>query len=102
MHPKEAYRDTDRAQCAQESTKAQAQCGQAYSPDHVLRELFTYHSPRPDQLPKYEAVRTAAKYFVEIVLQNTPYSADQQAAIRKIREAVMTANAAIALDGLNL
>ena len=84
----------------QATTKACA--GVAHSRDYVLRELFTYHTPRPDQLPKYEAIRTAAKYFAEIVLQNTPYSADQQTAIRKIREAVMTANAAIALDGLSL
>lgn len=70
--------------------------------DHILVELFRYHQPRPDQLLKYAAVRSAAKHFAEVMMQNTPYCADQQAALRKIREAVMTANAAIALDGLSL
>jgi hypothetical protein len=79
------------------------QCGTAqpmqYDPTAFLNDLFSYHAPRPDQLPKYQAIRSAAKHFAEIVLSNTPPSADQSASIRKIREAVMTANAAIALDG---
>ena len=90
-------------QCDQAQTATKAAIGADINrSDYVLRELFRYHAPRPDQLPKYEAVRSAAKHFAEVVLSNTPYSADQQAAIRKIREAVMTANAAIALDGLSL
>jgi len=35
-----------------------------------------------------------------VLIDNTPTSADQTAAIRLLREAVMTANAAIALEGL--
>ena len=66
---------------------------------HVnLDDLFTYHPPRPDQIPRYQTIRDAARVFAKIVLENTPTSADQSAAIRKIREAVMTANAAIALE----
>ena len=37
--------------------------------------------------------------LAETIVLNTPASADQTAAIRLIREAVMTANAAIACDG---
>lgn len=66
-----------------------------------LDELFKYHNPREDQLPKYQAVRSAAKYLAEVIVTNTPLGSDQATAIRKLREAVMTANAAIALDGLN-
>ena len=72
------------------------------SRQHILSELFTYHPVREDQAPKYTAIRSAAKYFAEVLLANTPSGADQSAAIRKVREAVMTANAAISLDGLNL
>lgn len=61
--------------------------------------LFMYHPPKPEQLVKYEAIRNAAKNFAEIILDNTPACADQTAAIRKIREATMTANAAVALEG---
>lgn len=64
-----------------------------------LRNIFTYHSPTPDQLPKYQALRDAALAFAEAIVANTPQSADQTAAIRHVREAVMTANASIALGG---
>jgi len=35
-----------------------------------------------------------------VILEHTPPSADQSAAIRKVREAVMTANASIACGGV--
>jgi hypothetical protein len=44
----------------------------------------------------------AAKNFAEVILANCPSGADRSDAIRKIREARMTANAAIALNGLSL
>lgn len=64
-----------------------------------LDEIFKYHAPSEDQIPKCRAIRDAAKIFAAVILNNTPQSADQSAALRKIREAVMTANASIALDG---
>lgn len=64
-----------------------------------LENWFTYHSPTDDQLPKYKAIREAAKKFAEVVVENTPPCADQTAAVRKIREATMTANQSIACNG---
>jgi len=64
-----------------------------------LDNWFMYHSPAEDQVDKYNNIRRAAKRFAEILLYNTPPSADQTDAIRKIREAVMTANASIACEG---
>lgn len=64
-----------------------------------LENWFTYHSPTAEQTDHYLAIRSAALTFASIVLEHTPSSADQTAAIRKIREAVMTANAAIACQG---
>ena len=64
-----------------------------------IENIFTYHSPTPEQFPKYEAIRAKAKELGHVIVNNTPSSADQTAAIRLLREAVMTANAAIALDG---
>jgi len=61
--------------------------------------VFTYHAPTAEQIPLYEQIRAAGKRLVLIILEVTPKCADQQAAIRKVREAVMTANAAIALNG---
>lgn len=64
-----------------------------------LQHWFTYHPPDPAQLPHYIALREAAHQFALTVVRHTPPCADQTAAIRKIREAVMTANAAVACDG---
>ncbi len=56
-----------------------------------LDNWFTYHQPEPEDAKKYELIRQAARAFAQIVVENTPESADQTTAIRKIREAVMTA-----------
>jgi hypothetical protein len=64
-----------------------------------LRNWFTYHAPKPEQLPKYLEIREAGLAFAAVILKNTPPSADQSVAIRKIREVVMVANQSIACDG---
>lgn len=64
-----------------------------------LENWFTYHRPTGDQPQQYEAIRAAGRQFAEVIVANTPPSADQTAAVRKIREAVFTANAAIACGG---
>jgi hypothetical protein len=64
-----------------------------------INNIFTYHAPSAEQLPKYEAIRAKAKEMGQCIVDNTPNCADQTAAVRLLREAVMTANAAIALDG---
>ncbi len=71
--------------------------GQMYEPIDV-DHLFKYHAPKPEQLPKYEALRESAKSFAKSIVELTPPGADQSAALRKVREAVMTANASIALE----
>lgn len=64
-----------------------------------LENWFTHHPPTKDQIDQYHMVRAAGKAMALAVLNNTPPSADQTTAIRKVREAVMTANAAIACGG---
>lgn len=66
--------------------------------DHDVENWFTYHAPHDDQPARYVAIRDAAKQFAKVLLANTRSSADQTAAIRKIREAVMTANQSIACE----
>ena len=61
-----------------------------------LENWFTYHPPTPEQIPQFEKLRAGALAFSEVILENTPSSADQTAALRKVREAVATANMAIA------
>lgn len=64
--------------------------------DQDIENWFTYHSPTPDQIPKYQIIRDTAKVLAKCIVENTPSSADQSAAIRLLRECVMTANASIA------
>ena len=64
-----------------------------------LDEIFKYHAPSAVQQAHYEAIRSAARVFARVLVEHTPTCADQTAAVRTLREAVMTANAAIALDG---
>ena len=64
-----------------------------------LDNWFVYHSPEPGMDEKYVAMRDAGKALAEAIVANTPASADQTAAIRKVREAVMTANSALACGG---
>lgn len=67
--------------------------------DDKLQNWFTYHKPTEADIPKYLAVREAALSFARVIDANCPDGADKTAAIRKVREAVMTANAAIACCG---
>ena len=80
----------------------QGETGRESTDEEKLREIFTYHPPTPHSGPKFENLRAAAKHFAEVVLLNVPRGADRTCAIRHIRDAVMTANAAIALNGLSL
>lgn len=67
--------------------------------EEQIEEMFTYHSPTGDQPTRYSVIRQEAAALARVIVKNTPAGADQTAAIRKLREAVMTANAAIALEG---
>lgn len=63
-----------------------------------LDNWFSYHAPNPDQVVRYALIRDAAKNFASVVMENTPKCADQTAALRAIREAVMKANLTIACN----
>lgn len=66
----------------------------------VIEQTFTFHPPHGDQPARYQAIREAAKALGRVIVANTPACADQSAALRKLRECVMTANASIALEGI--
>jgi hypothetical protein len=68
------------------------------TPDEAIEWLFTFHDD-PDKTPHYVEIREAAKTFAKVILRHTPGSGDKILAIQKVREAVMFANAGIALDG---
>lgn len=63
-----------------------------------LDNIFTYHPPKDDQIPRFGVVRDAGKDFAEAVAMSCPPSPERSTAIAKIREAVMWANASIACN----
>lgn len=60
---------------------------------------FVYHKPDETQIAQYLVLREKAKELAKAIMLNCPQSADRTVAIRKVREAVMTANASIACEG---
>lgn len=61
-----------------------------------IANWFTYHPPKGDQAERYTRLRAAAGKFAIEIIDLAPASEDLFAAIRHVREAVFTANAAIA------
>lgn len=64
----------------------------------AIDTLFTYHSPTAGQIAQYGEIREHAKRLVRSIWALCPEGPDRTAAIRKVREAVMTANASIATE----
>jgi hypothetical protein len=63
-----------------------------------LENWFKYHAPKGDQVERYQTIRAAGRVLAEVILANTPPSDEQRAAVYKIRQSVMLANAAIACN----
>ena len=61
-----------------------------------IDQWFEYHAPHGDQAVRYEKLRAKGKELAEMIQELCPESEDRLVAIRKVREAIMTANAAIA------
>jgi len=62
-----------------------------------LTNRFTYHPPMTEQQGKvYDTIRGAGFAFARVVNELAPESMELVIAIRKIEEAVMWANAAVA------
>lgn len=67
--------------------------------EETIERLFTYQAPRNDaEIAAHKELRHAAKMYALAVKRNTPESAVQTLAIRKIQEADMMAHCAIATN----
>jgi hypothetical protein len=64
-----------------------------------IENWFTYHAPSEADQAAYMLLREKAKDLAKTIVNVTPPSDDQSDSIRKLREAVMTANSAIACGG---
>lgn len=67
--------------------------------DEQIERLFSYHQPNDyDQIRRIAHVRNEAIELALAINECVPESADKSAAIRLLRECVMTANAGIVLN----
>jgi hypothetical protein len=65
-----------------------------------IHEVVQYHAPDTDGLAKIAALRVAAEIFARDILNHCPECADRTVALRAVREALLWANASVALNGL--
>lgn len=63
-----------------------------------IDDWFQYHAPTKEIAARYDRIRSAAKALAYVISNECPDCADRTAALRRLREAVMTANASIACD----
>ncbi|MFQ5503358.1 MAG: hypothetical protein ACE5F1_01015 [Planctomycetota bacterium] len=63
------------------------------------KQVVASHTPSIEEAGRMALIRDAGAELIATILTHTPVGADQQTAIRKAREAVMAANAGIALRG---
>lgn len=63
-----------------------------------INNSFTYHSPNPDQIPKYQELREAGKDLANAILNLCPESPETTIAIRNVEQAIMWANKSIACN----
>lgn len=68
------------------------------SQEQILKAWFTPQSQSEDQQNRSKAIRDGFHQLGLIVLKNTQQSADQTAALRKLREASATLVQAISLE----
>ena len=60
--------------------------------------IYTYHAPHGTQPERYVALREKAKELAVLIHALTPPSREQSLAFTNVQQAVMWANAAIAIN----
>lgn len=66
------------------------------SHEEKISRLFDYHRPTPEQAARYERIGAAVKQLALVLYECCPEGTDLDAAIQRLRETRMLANAAIA------
>lgn len=67
-----------------------------------VNDIVSYHAPSAEAIDNITRVRDAIEATIVTFMENCPPCADRTAAIRKLREAMMTANASIVLEGRSI
>ena len=63
-----------------------------------IQNTFTYHKPFGDQTQRYEQIRADAKVLALTIQECCPESREKSLALTNLQQAVMWANAAIAIN----
>lgn len=64
----------------------------------ILDNIFRYHAPKTDQPKRYAEIRSYAGALAAVINNDCPDSREKSVAITKLQEAVMWANASIAIN----
>lgn len=63
-----------------------------------VENSFTYHAPKPNQIPRYEELRDAGHTLASLLLSHVPPSRERSLAMTKLEECIMWANKGIACN----
>ena len=61
-------------------------------------KTFTYHAPKGTQQARYQDLRAKAKELADLIQIHTPPSRESSLALTNLQQAVMWANASIAIN----
>lgn len=63
-----------------------------------IDNIFTYHKPFGSQAERYETLRTQARNLASIINRECPDSREKALALTNLQQAIMWANASIAIN----
>lgn len=63
-----------------------------------IENIFTYHAPVGDQTERYQRIRNTAKILASTIQDACPESRERSLAMTNLQQAVMWANASIAIN----
>ena len=66
-----------------------------------IQEGFKYHKPNEEQIKAIDAIRSKSKELAELIVDLVPEGAEKMQAITYIRQAIMFANAGIAINAVD-
>jgi len=66
--------------------------------DEQINNIFTYHAPTDHQKTRYENLRGSAKMLASLINTYCPESREKSLALTNLQQAIMWANASIAIN----
>lgn len=63
-----------------------------------ISEVFIYHAPHSDQPERYRKIRQQARDMADVIEASCPESREKSLAFTNLQQAVMWANASIAIN----